>query len=528
MSFPEEHYITLFIIIALGFIIGRIKIRGISLDVSAVIFVALLFGHYGYTVPKDIQYIGLLLFIFTVGIQAGPGFFHAFKSKGIQLSIMAGTLVLSSAIITVVMAYIFHIDMKIATGLFTGALTSTPGLAVAIDATQSPLASIGYGVAYPFGVLGVILFVKILPNMLGINIKEEEERIKQVEQEDNPVITNRNFVVENENITRKTLSVLNIRSMTGANISRIQHDGNTYTPNSDSVLSLGDIIKAVGSEESLEKIKVLVGHETKEEIPLGTNYEVLSVLVTNRKVVNKTIKEMNLFSAYNATITRIKRSGIDIIPSSRTHIQMGDKLMIACHKQNINDVIRLLGNDDKRLSDTDFLPIALGIFIGYLVGKIQISFSDQISIQLGLTGGVLITAILLARLGKTGPIIWTMTGAANNLLRLIGLLFFLSAVGTNAGSVLVETYRQYGFKLFGIGAAITIFPMLTAVLLSKLLFKMNIFTLLGTITGSMTSTPGLATVDTMSKTNAPHVAYATVYPIALVILIICVHIMGHI
>ena len=488
----KEGYIVLFIIIALGFILGRIKIKGISLDVSAVIFVALLFGHYGFSVPKDVQYIGLILFIFTVGIQAGPGFFQAFRAQGMQLTLLTIILIVSAAVISVVCAYAFNIDMQITTGLFTGAMTSTPGLAVAIDTTKSSLASIGYGIAYPFGVFGVILFVKLLPQILNINLKNAENDILEKAMAENPEIINKNFVVENENITGKTLAELKIPIMTGANISRIRHGEETFTPAADSSLYIGDVIKAVGTEQSLMKIAVLIGKETNEEISLSHKYEILSVLVTNKQVVNKTIKELNLFSNYNATITRIKRSSIDITPSPGTHIQLGDKLMIACDKEHMKQVIKLLGNDNKRLSDTDFLPIALGIIIGFLVGKVRITFYENFSINLGLTGGVLITAIVLARIGKTGPIIWTMSGAANSLLRLIGLLFFLSAVGTNAGSVMVQTYQQYGYKLFLVGAIITLLPMILAVVLSKIFLKMNLITLLGAITGSMTSTPGLA------------------------------------
>ena len=417
--------------------------------------------------------------------------------------------------------------MKIAVGLFTGALTSTPGLAVAIDTTKSSLSSIGYGVTYPFGVLGVIFFVKLLPGIMKIDIKKAEKEIEQNKSQENPLVFNRNFIIKNENITGKTLAELRIPEMTGANISRIKHEEHCFTPSAENILYKGDIIKAVGTESGLDKVKVLVGKETEIDFPLGTNYQVLSVLVTNKAVVNKTVKDLNLFSSYNATITRIKRSSVDITPTARTHIQFGDKLMIACDREHMKQVVKLLGNDNKRLSDTDFLPIALGIIIGFLVGKIQFSLSDQFSFSLGLTGGVLVTAIVLARIGKTGPIIWTMTGTANNLLRVLGLLFFLSAVGTNAGAHLVETYQQYGYKLFLIGALITLLPMILAAIISKIFFKINILTLLGAITGSMTSTPGLAAVDSMSDTNESHLAYATVYPIATVFLIICVHIMGY-
>ena len=527
MEVFNQSYLVLFVIITLGFVLGRIRIKGISLDISAVIFVALLFGHFGYTVPKDIQYIGLLLFVFTVGISAGPGFFEAFKSSGKKLSVLAVLLIASAAVTTVCLARIFDIDASVATGIFTGALTSTPGLAVAIDTTGSSLPSIGYGVAYPFGVLGVILFVKLLPVFTKAKLSDAEDELKAKELDANPDIYPKHYIVRNAHVDGKTLGVLNIREMTGATISRVQQDDRTFTPTIETTLSTGNIVKAVGTAEAHEKIHVLLGEETDTEIPLSTSYQVLSVLVSNKNVVAKTLAELQLFTTYNATITRIKRSGVFISPSPQLRLQLGDKLMIACDTGHMPQVIRLLGNDGKRLSDTDFLPIALGIVIGVMVGQIRFSIADGFAFQLGLTGGVLLTAIVLGKIGKTGPIIWAMSGAANNLLRVIGLLLFLSAVGTQAGANMVSTFHQYGFKLFFIGAAITLLPMIIVTVVSKMFFKLNLITLLGALTGAMTSAPGLAAADTMTELNETHIAYATIYPVAMVSLIISVQIMGY-
>ncbi|MBN2340209.1 MAG: transporter [Deltaproteobacteria bacterium] len=522
----SQTYIVLFSIITLGFILGRIKVKGISLDISAVIFVALMFGHFGFRVPKDIQFIGLTIFVFTVGIQAGPGFFRAFKSTGKQLSVIAVLLVATAGGLTVGAAYLFDIDMEIATGVFTGAMTSTPGLAVAIDTTGSSLPSIGYGVAYPFGVLGVILFAKLLPGILKSKIQSAEEELCVQQEREHPQISPRHYIVKNDHVTGKPMGELNIPAMTGANISRVKQGECAFTPTVATQLKIGDTIKAVGTDDAHEKVKVLIGDETETEIPLSTEYQVLSVLISNKEIMGKTIADLQLFARFGATITRIKRSGIYITPSDHIPLQLGDKLMIACDKGHMQQVVRLLGNNDKRLSDTDFLPIALGIIIGFFVGQIRFSVTDSFSFQLGLTGGVLFTAIVLGKLGKTGPVVWTMSGTANNLLRIIGLLFFLSAVGTQAGANIVETYEQYGFKLFAVGAAITIIPMVVAVGIAQTMFKLNLLTLLGALTGAMTSSPGLAAVDGMSESNEPHIAYATVYPVAMVSLIICVQVMG--
>ena len=412
--------------------------------------------------------------------------------------------------------------------MLTGALTSTPGLAVAIDSTQSPLASIGYGIAYPFGVLGVILFVRLFPGLMKIDLKKAEKANREESLAEHPELCHKQFRVENQNIIGKSLKDLQIRNMTGASISRVLKEENAaFTPSPDTRLEMGNLIRAVGTRDALEKIGLLIGQETKQEIPLAQKYVVNSILVTNKKVVKKTIGQLNLMNVYGATVTRIRRSGINIAPSPDTRLNFGDKLMVACDRGHMNEVVHLLGNEDKRLSDTDFLPIAAGIVLGILLGKVRIEFSDQFIFSPGLTGGILIMGLFLSNLGKTGPIIWTMSGTANQLLRQIGLLFFLSAVGTEAGAHFVDTYQQYGLKLFLVGGVITLVPMFITGLIAVYVYHLNIFTFLGGLTGGMTSTPGLAALDSMTDTNKAHLAYATAYPVALVFIIFCVQLISY-
>ena len=412
--------------------------------------------------------------------------------------------------------------------MLTGALTSTPGLAVAIDSTQSPLASIGYGIAYPFGVLGVILFVRLFPGLMKIDLKKAEKANREESLAEHPELCHKQFRVENQNIIGKSLKDLQIRNMTGASISRVLKEENAaFTPSPDTRLEMGNLIRAVGTRDALEKIGLLIGQETKQEIPLAQKYVVNSILVTNKKVVKKTIGQLNLMNVYGATVTRIRRSGINIAPSPDTRLNFGDKLMVACDRGHMNEVVHLLGNEDKRLSDTDFLPIAAGIVLGILLGKVRIEFSDQFIFSPGLTGGILIMGLFLSNLGKTGPIIWTMSGTANQLLRQIGLLFFLSAVGTEAGAHFVDTYQQYGLKLFLVGGVITLVPMFITGLIAVYVYHLNIFTFLGGLTGGMTTTPVLAALDSMTDTNKAHLAYATAYPVALVFIILCVQLISY-
>ncbi len=525
MELLQNEYVAFFAIVALGILLGKVKIKGISLDVSAIIFVALLFGHYGVKMPDIFQKIGLIFFIYSVGIQAGPGFFESFKKDGLRLVLIAALAVVTGAVVTTILAYFMEIDYKLAVGLFAGAMTSTPGLAAAIESTNSTLASIGYGIAYPFGVLAVIIFVKISPKIFGVSIKEEEIKYEKEVKADFPGLINKNFIVENKNIFGKTLGELKIRTMTSTNISRVLHGGEAFTPTSKTALNQGDIVKAVGTANDLKKVRILIGSETDVLIPLSKKYVVQRILVTNEKVVNKSLGEIGLFEQYNATATSIRRSGIDITPSAHSKLKFGDKVTVACGDQSVNNVKKLLGDNRKRLTDLDFLPVSIGIIIGVLIGKIQIPVFG-FNFSLGLTGGVLMAAIILSRIGKTGNILWNVSGSSNQLLRKLGLIFFLVAVGTDAGGHLMDTLRNGGLTFFAAGAVITIVPMLVTMAIGHYFLKTNFLVLIGALTGSMTSTPALSAVEPMTDSNGPKIAYATVYPFALVIIIICSQIMG--
>lgn len=522
----NSSYFALFLIVALGFMLGKIKIKGLSLDVSAVIFIALLFGHFGVVIPKELGNFGLVLFIFTIGIQAGPGFFDSFRSKGKTLIIITMLIICSASLTAVGLKYLFDIDTPSVVGLIAGALTSTPGLAVAIDSTNSPMASIAYGIAYPFGVIGVILFVKLLPRIMRIDLDQEARRLEKERRGQFPELTTCIFRVTNAAVFGRTLMQINARAMTGAVISRHKHDDRISIPTAQTVLHENDYIQAVGSDDALNQLAVLVGEREEGELPLVDTQEIESLLLTKKDIINKQLGDLNLMRNFGCTVTRIRRSGIDLAPSPDLALKFGDKLMVVGEKEGLSGLARLLGNNAKKLSDTDFFPIAMGIVLGVLFGKLNISFPGGLSFSPGLTGGILIVALFLSAVGKTGPILWSMSGPANQLLRQLGLLLFLAEVGTSAGTNLVATFQESGWLMFGVGAAITLVPMLVAVLVGLFVFKISILDLLGTITGGMTSTPGLAAADTMTDSNIPSVAYATVYPIAMVFLILFIQIIA--
>ena len=356
----HSSYFSLFLIVALGFMLGRIKIKGLSLDVSAVIFIALLFGHFGVIIPKELGNFGLVLFIFTIGIQAGPGFFDSFRSKGKTLILITMLIICSACLTAVGLKYAFDIDTPSVVGLIAGALTSTPGLAVAIDSTNSPLASIAYGIAYPFGVIGVILFVKLLPKIMRVDLDKEARRLEIERRGQFPELTTCIYRVTNANVFDRSLMQINARGMTGAVISRLKHDDEISIPTAHTVLHEGDYIQAVGSEESLDQLAVLVGKREEGELPLDKTQEIESLLLTKKDMINKQLGDLNLQKNFGCTVTRVRRSGIDLSPSPDLALKFGDKLMVVGEKEGLKGVARLLGNNAKKLSDTDFFPIAMG------------------------------------------------------------------------------------------------------------------------------------------------------------------------
>ncbi len=513
-------YFVLFLVIALGLIIGRIKIKGFSLDSSAVIFIALLLGHLGLSVPKVIQDVGLVLFIFTIGMQAGPGFFRAFRLDGRKLVLVAASVVGTAALLVGVGGWLLGLDKSMALGIFNGALTSTPGLAAAIEISGSPMASIGYGMAYPLGVILVVLFLQLAPIFAKIDFRKCEKEYEEEQQGNVDPIISRNVRVVNPNVSGKSIRELHIRATTGCVISRVKHDGLTTTPDKNTILYTGDILRAVGTEQDLRQVELFIGSPApNEDLELSHGHKVEWVLVTNKAVINKPLSKLNFFGNFDATFVRIRRAGIDLAPDGDITLRFGDRVLVASKKENMDMVVKFLGNDNKRLSSTDFLPIALGILIGVILGKISIPVFG-VNISLGITGGVLTAALALSALGKTGPIIWSMSSNANQIFRELGLLFFLASVGTEAGKDIQEALSTHGIMPLLLGVVVTMLPMLVGVLVGRYAFKMNYLTLMGVLAGGMTSTPGLSAVTSKSETNIAQIAYATVYPFALVLMII--------
>ena len=520
MEILNTGYGVFFLLTTIGIFLGKIKIKGISLDASAIFFIALVFGYFDFTIPAIIQQIGLIFFMYSVGIQAGPGFFESFKRRGLQLLTLAILLSFSGGVITITLAKLFNVDTHMAVGLFTGSLTSASSLAVTIENTQSSLPGIGFGIAFPFGVIGVVLVTRLSPKIFNINIKQEEENYLREINAQYPMLINKNFIAENKNIFGKTIGELNLRALTNTNISKVYQKYSTINPKASTVIREGDIIRACGTAEDLLKLQHVIGSETNKQIPANNNIVIRNFLVTNNEALNIPFGELALLQNYNATVTSIRRSGIDITPNANSRFRFGDKITIVAPEENMKRLGKLVGDDRKKLEELDFLPIVTGILLGIIISLIKIPIYKDFSFSIGLTGGVLIAGLILSKIGKTGKIIWNISGPSNQFLRKLGLIFFLSGVGIDAGALIIDAIKANGMNLFLMGIAITIIPMFIVLYFGKFILKINFLRLLGALTGSMTSTPALSAIEPLTKTNAPQVTYAMIYPIALIIIII--------
>jgi putative transport protein len=292
------------------------------------------------------------------------------------------------------------------------------------------------------------------------------------------------------------------------------------SPKASTILRAGDYVRASGTNNDLIKLEKLVGKETNVSLPISRKYSVKHFIVTNNKIINKHLGHLTLLQMLNITITSIRRSGIEIPPNVNSKLRFGDRIIIAGPEENMQRMRAFFGNEKSKLSELDFLPIVLGILIGIIIGQFKVPITPKINFSIGLAGGVLISALILSRIGKTGKIIWNISGPSNQFLRKLGLIFFLSGVGVDAGSKMIETLNNTGINLLFMAVAITVIPMFITLLFGRYILKLNFLRLLGALTGSMTSTPALSAIEPLTKTNAPQVAYATVYPIALILIII--------
>lgn len=525
------------IVIAIGVYLGKLKIGGISLGVTFVLFAGILAGHVGFTGPKEIltfvQDFGLILFVFMIGLQVGPGFFESFKKGGVTLNMLSASAILLNILVMFGCYYLFfdtsnpnNLPMMI--GTLYGAVTNTPGLGAANEALLSvfpngaPSIANGYACAYPLGVVGIIGATILIKYICKINTADEEEQLNE-EDAANPHAKahNMHLRVENAYITGRTLREVSEFLNRDIVCSRLLHNGEVSIPNSKTKFEVGDELLVVCAEADAEAIKAFIGPEVEAEWDREKDevqhFVSRRIIVTRPEMNGKTLGKMHFSSVYGVNVTRISRQGMDIFAGRNHHFHVGDKILVVGPEENVNRVAEIMGNSVKRLDAPNIATIFVGIMVGIIFGSLPFAIPGMpVPLKLGIAGGPLIIAILIGRFGYRMKLVTYTTTSANMMLREIGLVLFLASVGIKAGAGFWDTVVQGdGLKYVGCGFLITVIPTLIIGTIARLKFKFNYFTIMGMLAGTYTDPPALAYANASCSKEAPAVGYSTVYPLSM-------------
>lgn len=525
------------IVIAIGVYLGKIKIGGISLGVTFVLFAGILAGHVGFTGPKEIltfvQDFGLILFVFMIGLQVGPGFFESFKKGGVTLNMLSASAILLNILVMFGCYYLFFDtsnpnNLPMMVGTLYGAVTNTPGLGAANEALLSvfpngaPSIANGYACAYPLGVVGIIGATILIKYICKINTADEEEQLKE-EDAANPHAKahNMHLRVENAYITGRTLREVSEFLNRDIVCSRLLHNGEVSIPNSKTKFEVGDELLVVCAEADAEAIKAFIGPEVEAEWDREKDevqhFVSRRIVVTRPEMNGKTLGKMHFSSVYGVNVTRISRQGMDIFAGRNHHFHVGDKILVVGPEENVNRVAEIMGNSVKRLDAPNIATIFVGIMVGIIFGSLPFAIPGMpVPLKLGIAGGPLIIAILIGRFGYRMKLVTYTTTSANMMLREIGLVLFLASVGIKAGAGFWDTVVQGdGLKYVGCGFLITVIPIFIIGTIARLKFKFNYFTIMGMLAGTYTDPPALAYANASCSKEAPAVGYSTVYPLSM-------------
>ncbi len=524
--------LVLMIVAVAGLALSTIRVKGIGIGIVGVLFAGIFAGHFGLHIDDHylefVREFGLILFVFTIGLQLGPGFFDSFRKQGVKLNLMAIAIVLAGGILTVIAAFL--VDKVAGVGLFCGATTNTPALGAAQQmlktmggqaADRVALPAIAYAVAYPGAIIGIISVMLILQKMFGINAEHEAVCFNREQKGDVQPLERAHLIVENSGCDGLFIGNILSRDIKAV-ISRIRYaDTNTVVTATDkTILHRGDIVLVVGTRAALEKARTLIGSDVNIDLTRAQGrISSERMVVTQKKIVGCSIESLQLGALYGATITRVMRADLEMSPAPGLRLRFGDVLQIVVDEADTGKVASILGNRVKALHETNFLPIFAGILLGVFVGAIPISIPGlPAAVRMGIAGGPLILAIILSRIGRMGPLVWYMPPDANIAFRELGMTLFLACVGLKAGASFFSTvFTTVGFTWALCGFAITVLPLLLLGVIARLWFKLNYSVISGLIAGSMTDPPALAFANTMCKSDAPSAAYATVYPLTMLL-----------
>ena len=533
---------VLALVVSIGILMGKIKVFGISLGITWILFVGIFFGHFGLIIDDDILHFvkefGLILFIFSIGMQVGPSFFSSFKEGGITLNLLATGVVFLGVITTYVIHAITGLPISTMVGILSETVTNTPGLGAAqqtyyeVTGSNDPSIAMGYAVAYPLGVVGIILSLILFRYIFKINIEKENKELDNVNASKMTEANMFSLEVKNPAIFNK--SIHEVKSLVEKDfvISRLLHnqDNSIVVPQPTTLLYEGDKILVVTNLQNIEIIEALIG----EKIEMDENKwrELDSHLITRRINITKTeingksLGQLKLRKNYGVNITRINRAGVDLIADPRLQLQLGDRVTVVGTEESVQNVEKFLGNSLKRLREPNLISIFFGIALGVLLGSIPFVFPGiPQPVKLGLAGGPLIIAILISKFGPKYGLVTYTTMSANLMLREIGIALFLACVGLGAGGGFVKTIMEGGYVWIGYGFIITVVPLLIIGIIGRKILKVNYFTLMGLLAGSMTDPPALSFANTIAGNDVPAVSYATVYPLTMFLRVITAQLM---
>jgi putative transport protein len=526
--------LVLSLVAALGLALGAVRIRGIGLGIAGVLFVGIAFGHFGVHVAERtrefVRELGLVLFVYSIGLQVGPGFLASLRRHGLRLNLLAALVVALGVLAALGLRFAFGIEAPVIVGLLSGATTNTPSLAAAQQALQealpdagaraatAKLPGLGYAIAYPFGVLGVILVMVAVRVAFRISVRRETEDLARSQAAEVPPLARVNLEVTNPNLAGMPLE--KVPTLAGIVVSRIWQDGRLQVPRPDTRLGPGDVLLAVGTREELDALRIVVGKESSLDLrALPSAITSKRLIVTRAAATGRTVAELDFVRRFSVQITRVSRAELEMSATPGFELQYGDTVLAVGEPADIQKVAAELGDSPKSLNYPHLVPMFAGIALGIVAGSIPFSVPGvPAPVRLGLAGGPLLVAIALSRIGKIGPLVWYLPISANYVLRETGIVLFLAAVGLGAGDVFVATLvHGGGLYWMACGAALTVVPLLIGAAVARLALGLNYLALCGLLAGSMTDPPALSFASAVSGSEAPSVAYATVYPLTMIL-----------